>query len=69
MKSGICSKCGAKDIYGDNTTSHGIDLSWTSIFPSKTLLLACGSCGYLEFYIKKQQDLAKVKKNFQKIES
>jgi predicted nucleic-acid-binding Zn-ribbon protein len=69
MKSGICPKCGEKEVYGDHAKSHGISVFWTAIIPTETILLVCANCGYLEFYIENEKDLEKVKKNFQKIES
>ncbi|MEP6902311.1 MAG: zinc ribbon domain-containing protein [Actinomycetota bacterium] len=69
MKSGICPKCGESEVYGDHAKTHGLSVIWTAILPAHTILLACANCGYLEFYIENEKDLAKVKKNFQKIES
>ena len=69
MKSGICPKCNEKEVYGDHAKPHGISVLWTVISPVDTILLVCANCGYLEFYIENEQDLVKVKKNFQKIES
>jgi len=55
-------------VYGDHAKPHGISILWTAIFPVNSILLACVNCGYLEFYIENEQDLAKVKKKFHKIE-
>lgn len=69
MKSGICPKCGGNEVYGDYAKPHGISVLWTALSPVNSILLACVNCGYLEFYIENEQDLAKVKKKFHKIES
>jgi predicted nucleic-acid-binding Zn-ribbon protein len=69
MKDGICPKCGAKEVYGDHANPHGLRVIWTAILPPDTILLVCAECGYLEFYVEHEKDLAKIKKNFQKIES
>ncbi len=68
MKSGICLKCGENEVYGEGARPHGISVNRMAFRGVNTILLACASCGYLEFYIENEQDLAKVKKNFQKIE-
>lgn len=69
MKSGICPKCGEAEVYGDSNRPHGISVFWSAILPVNTTLLACANCGYLEFYVENEQDLDKIKKNFQKVES
>ena len=56
------------EVYGDYAKPHGISVLWTAVFPVNSILLACVNCGYLEFYIENEQDLAKVKKKFYKVE-
>lgn len=39
-------------------------------FPQvNTILLACAECGYLEFYIENEKDLARVKMGVGRVES
>jgi predicted nucleic-acid-binding Zn-ribbon protein len=65
MKSGICPKCGARDIHQDgwrrcprNFLPHGSFWGWSRVHN-----YVCVSCGYLESYIR-TEDLEAVSKNW-----
>ena len=67
MKSGICPKCGSSEVYGNTGSSHGIVVdAWAPWL--KTILLVCTGCGYLEFYVEDEAQMAKLKKKFGKVE-
>ena len=69
MKSGICPKCNAFEVYGEGSGTHGISVDRWAFIGVNTILLVCANCGYLEFYVENEKDLETVKKRFQKIES
>jgi predicted nucleic-acid-binding Zn-ribbon protein len=68
MKSGTCPKCGQEDVYGDLNTPHGISVDRMAVPRINTILLVCGSCGYLEFYVETEEDLSKVQSKFRRVE-
>ena len=61
MKSGICPKCGENEVYGDGNKPHGISVNWMAISWVNTILLVCASCGYIEFYVENEEDLANIR--------
>ena len=69
MKSGICPKCGKSEVRGDLSTSHGISVDRMAFPRINTILLVCTNCGFLEFYVEDENDLARIKTKFQKVEN
>ncbi len=69
MKSGVCSKCKSKEVYGNVNNTHGISVDPVAFPQMNTILLVCADCGYLEFYVENESDLAKIKKKFGKVEN
>jgi predicted nucleic-acid-binding Zn-ribbon protein len=68
MKSGICPKCESAEVYGDMGSPHGKRVDGWAFTPLKTVLLVCGECGYLEFYVEEEAKLSKLREKFAKVE-
>lgn len=68
MKSGVCPKCGEREVYTRRDGSYGLTVP-ISMF-SKTLLeiYVCARCGYLEFYVQSEEKLKQVPETFKKVD-
>ncbi|HEX9962703.1 MAG TPA: zinc ribbon domain-containing protein [Pyrinomonadaceae bacterium] len=69
MKDGICVKCGEREVYIDNARTHGIGVFASTFLPVNTELYVCAKCGYLEFYVESESDLAKIPQKLRKVNS
>lgn len=64
MKTGICPKCSAREVYAV-TSSDSIPAR--SIRPATLSQFVCASCGFVERYVQDAELLPKIKQAAQKI--
>ena len=66
MKSGICPKCGARDVRSKHNWGHRGFLAvnfWMSV---NVIHYVCASCGYLEDYVR-ESDLATLARQWPRV--
>lgn len=68
MKSGICPKCGESEVFGNVGNTHGVVVDSFTVPWINTILLVCTECGYLEFYVEDEANLAHLKTKFGRVE-
>ena len=70
MKSGVCPKCGAREVYmGRSQNGHDF-ITLRKLLGkliNKTYYI-CAQCGYIEQYAVKSKNLEKIKQKWTKVE-
>lgn len=67
MKSGICSKCEAKEIHVVSNTAVevGVNVSWRETAYLNYYI--CTNCGYTELFVHDMQLLPKIAEKYRKV--
>jgi ribosomal protein S27AE len=72
LKSGVCPKCSAQDVYSTENDRRKIvphkfkdDMSWENRLSPEVDNYVCGNCGYVEFYVR-PKGLATVKETWER---
>jgi predicted nucleic-acid-binding Zn-ribbon protein len=70
MKKGMCPRCQSKEVYSGASISGKSGLHQNNTIPITSFTTAvldnfvCGQCGYVESYIAKEKDLARIKRKW-----
>jgi len=73
MKNGICPKCNHSEVYAGTELMFKQSSNDTNTIPISSWASAaldnyvCGNCGYVESYIAEFDKLAKIRKNWPKV--
>jgi ribosomal protein S27AE len=72
MKSGICVKCGSRDVYHSVASPRSSDRvtlkeGLVGRDASSVTRFLCGTCGYLEYYVTNDEDLGIIRESWNKV--
>ena len=67
MKRGKCPKCGSENVYFLEGKTHraALESSWGKV--TSTRDYACGECGYVESYLRSEEDKARVRETWVRV--
>jgi len=74
MKKGVCPKCNSREVYSGTRVKNKAGMNFSNTIPLTGLSTAtldnyvCGRCGYVESYIAKEKDLAKIERKWPLVE-
>lgn len=75
MKSGICPKCGAAEVYAGTNVFNKSGSYYVNAIPVTFWHYAaldnyvCGECGYVESYIADAQQLHRIRENWPRVDA
>ncbi len=67
MKTGKCPKCNSREIYKHSTVSSRSNLAVSMFKQARLQDCVCASCGYMEVYVMKEEDLKKIKEKWERV--
>jgi len=67
MKTGKCPKCNSREIYKNTSISQRSNLTVNFFKQVKLTDYVCPQCGYTEVYVKKNEDLKKIREKWQRV--